>query len=94
MIYDGGIQEGEMSMTERAMHTTRPFMSGRSQAIRIPKDYRLEDTELVISQVGDSLVITPKNSLRKAFFEGIAMLPEDFLAEGRPEETENERITL
>ncbi|MBQ3762400.1 MAG: AbrB/MazE/SpoVT family DNA-binding domain-containing protein [Clostridia bacterium] len=81
-------------MTERAMHTTRPFMSGRSQAIRIPKDYRLEDTDLVINQVGDSLVITPKASLQKAFFSGIAMLPDDFLSDGKPDEAENERISL
>ncbi len=81
-------------MTQQAMHTTRPFMSGRSQAIRIPKDYRMEDTELVINRIGDSLVITPKHSLQESFFSGIAMLPEDFLADGRPEETENERIDL
>ena len=81
-------------MTERTMHTTRPFMSGRSQAIRIPRDYRLEDTELVINQIGDSLVITPKASLRRAFFSGIAMLPDDFLSNGRPEESPNERIGL
>lgn len=81
-------------MTQRAIHTTRPFMSGRSQAIRIPKDFRLEDTELVINQIGDSLVITPKDSLKRAFFSGISNLPEDFLAEGRPDESENERISL
>ncbi len=81
-------------MTERAYHTTKPFMSGRSQAIRIPKDYRLEETELIINQIGDSLVITPKHSLRKAFFSGIDMLPNDFLAEGRPEEAPNERTAL
>ncbi len=79
---------------ERTYHTTKPFMSGRSQAIRIPKNYRLEETELIINQIGDSLVITPKHSLQEAFFSGIAMLPDDFLTEGRPEETSNERITL
>ena len=81
-------------MTEAAVYTTKPFMSGRSQAVRIPKDYRLEETELIINQIGDSLVITPKHSLQNAFFSGIAMLPDDFLAEGRPEETPNERTSL
>ena len=79
---------------ERTYHTTKPFMSGRSQAIRIPKNYRLEETELIINQIGDSLIITPKHSLQEAFFSGIAMLPDDFLTEGRPEEMSNERITL
>ena len=81
-------------MSVRAYHTTKPFMSGRSQAVRIPKDYRLDDTELIINQVGDSIIITPRSSLQEAFFSGIAMLPDDFLADGRPEETANERITF
>ena len=79
-------------MAERALHTTRPFMSGRSQAVRIPKDCRLEDTELVVNRIGDSLVITPRASLQKAFFDGIGMLPADFLADGRPDEAGNERV--
>ena len=81
-------------MIQSVVHTTRPFMSGRCQAIRIPKDYRLEDTELVINQVGESLVITPKAMLRQAFYNGLNALSDDFLREGRPEETENERISL
>lgn len=81
-------------MTTRSYHTTKPFMSGRSQAIRIPKEYRLEDTELIINQIGDSLIITPRHALQQAFFSGIAMLPEDYLADGRPDETPNERVSL
>ncbi|MBR0463673.1 MAG: AbrB/MazE/SpoVT family DNA-binding domain-containing protein [Clostridia bacterium] len=76
------------------MHTTRPFMSGRSQAVRIPREYRLDDTELVVNRIGDSIVITPRASLKQAFFEGIAMLPDDFLADGRPDEAENERVSF
>ena len=81
-------------MTQQAMYSTKPFMAGKSQAIRIPKEYRFEDTELIINHVGESLVITPKNRLQYAFFNGIASLPDDFLAEGRPEEAPNERIHL
>jgi len=76
------------------LHTTKPFMSGRSQAIRIPKEYQLEDTEVVINRVGDSLVITPKDSLQNAFYMGLSMLSDDFLADGRPEETMNKRVEL
>lgn len=80
-------------MTQR-IHSTKPFMSGKSQAIRIPKAYRFEDTELIINHIGESLVITPKNRLQQAFFKGIDSLSDDFLADGRPEETPNERISL
>lgn len=76
------------------MHTTRPFMSGRSQAIRIPKEYRFEDTELVVNRVGPSLVITPKSALQETFYSGLTMFTDDFMADGRPEEVPNERVEL
>ena len=76
------------------MQRTRTFMTGRSQAIRIPKELRLADTEVVINRVGDSLMITPKEALEKMFFSGISMFTEDFLAEGRPEETQNSEVML
>ena len=79
---------------ESIMHTTRPFMSGRSQAVRIPKEYRFADTELVVNRIGHSLVITPKNELRETFLSGLAMFTDDYLADGRPEEVPNQRIEL
>lgn len=41
------------------MTTTKIFWSGRSQAVRIPKEFRLDGTEATISRVGSSLVIEP-----------------------------------
>ena len=64
-----------------AVFTTKPFMSGGSQAIRIPKALRLPDTEVVINRVGKSLMITPVDVLQQMFFSGIEMLTNDFLAE-------------
>lgn len=79
---------------EKAIYTTRPFFSGRSQAIRIPKDCRFRDEELVLNRIGETLIITPKSQLQKEFLAGIEMLTDDFLSEGRPEEVPNERIEL
>ncbi len=36
------------------------FQNGRSQAIRIPKEYRVDTREVFIERVGDSLIIKPK----------------------------------
>lgn len=41
------------------MTTTKIFWSGRSQAVRIPKEFRLPGVEAVIRRVGTSLVIEP-----------------------------------
>lgn len=74
--------------------TTKAFMSGRSQAVHIPKEYRFaeNDEELYINKVGDAVILTPRNSLKKAFMQGAHMLTDDFLADGRPEELPNERV--
>lgn len=36
------------------------FQNGRSQAIRIPKEFRVDTDEVYIEKVGDSLIIKPK----------------------------------
>lgn len=38
------------------------FLNGRSQAIRIPKDFRVDTNEVYIEKVGDTLVIRPKKN--------------------------------
>lgn len=55
------------------------FRNGRSQAIRIPRDFELEGTEAIIRKDGDTLIIEPvrKKSL-KELLATLPMLDEDF----------------
>jgi antitoxin VapB len=44
------------------MHTERRvavFRNGSNQAIRIPREFELDSTEVVIRKEGDSLILTP-----------------------------------
>ena len=43
--------------------------------------------EIFINKVGDSIVITPKDELQTLFFQGTIALTDDFMKDGRPEET-------
>jgi antitoxin VapB len=43
------------------------FMNGRSQAIRLPKEFRMEGTEVYIEKDKGRLIITPKTE--KEIFE-------------------------
>ena len=36
------------------------FQNGRSQAIRLPKEYRVDSNEVYIEKIGHSLIIVPK----------------------------------
>ena len=41
------------------------FRNGRNQAVRIPRDFEMDGTEVLIRKEGDSLILTPlrKNRL-------------------------------
>ena len=43
--------------------TAKVFMSGRSQAVRIPKSFRFSTSEVSIEKRGDSLILTPRPAL-------------------------------
>lgn len=46
------------------------FQNGKSQAIRIPKELRVDTDEVYIEKVGDTLVIKPKiNDKWDKFFD-------------------------
>ena len=76
------------------METARVFTNGRSQAVRIPKEYRFDVDEVYINKIGDVLMLTPVKALADAFDRGASMLTEDFLADGMPESTASERLEL
>ncbi len=43
------------------MDTARIFQSGRSQAVRLPKAYRFEGTEVVVKHFGNGVLLMPLN---------------------------------
>jgi antitoxin VapB len=71
-------------------HTAKLFMHGRSQAVRLPKEFRFEGSEVRVSKVGAKVILEP---LEKPPFdvkawraELDALGAEDFLPEGLPED--------
>lgn len=47
--------------------TVKVFMSGNSQAVRLPKEYRFDVDTLTIQKIGDSVILTPNNSTNDAW---------------------------
>jgi antitoxin VapB len=41
------------------MHVAKMFWSGRSQAVRLPKEFRLDADEVRIRRHGNSLILEP-----------------------------------
>ena len=53
------------------MITAKVFKSGNSQAIRLPKEYRLDVDSVQINKIGNLLVLIPKDNPWNNFIEGI-----------------------
>lgn len=68
------------------MQTSKVFMNGRSQAVRIPAQYRFNDNEVFVNKIGDTLMITPIEKLAESLERGAAMIPDDFMEDGIPDE--------
>lgn len=60
------------------MITAKVFKSGNSQAVRLPKEYRLSAKEVSVNRIGNILMIVPKGDPWRVFSEGIQELGDDF----------------
>ena len=65
------------------MPTARVFRSGNSQAVRLPKQFRLKGHEVEIFRRGDEIVLSEKARGMARAFDLLANLPGDFLTRGR-----------
>ncbi|NLK45865.1 MAG: AbrB/MazE/SpoVT family DNA-binding domain-containing protein [Treponema sp.] len=65
------------------MLSSKVFMSGNSQAIRLPKEYQVTDTELYIQKVGSSLILFPTENPWNNFERSLSEFTDDFMTDGR-----------
>ncbi|EPG35395.1 MULTISPECIES: antitoxin [Acinetobacter] len=73
------------------MSTAKVFMTGRSQAIRLPKEFRFEGTEVEIFRRGDEVILREKPITAEHLFNVLAQMPDDFYAEERVDQPPQER---
>lgn len=65
--------------------TAKIFENGRSQAVRLPKEYRFESDEVIISKIGDIVMLFPVENKWNSFVQAIDMFSDDYMADGRDE---------
>jgi len=76
------------------MKTVKVFRSGNSQAVRIPKEYAIDDSELFIHKVGNSIILTSKDDIWTSFKNSINEFSDDLFKEGREQPEIQERESL
>ncbi|NOX35284.1 MAG: antitoxin [Deltaproteobacteria bacterium] len=74
------------------MQTAKIFKNGRSQAIRLPKEFRFEGTEVYISKVGQKVILSAKPGSWKDFFFSNSRPTPDFMEEREQLDLEERNI--
>ena len=73
------------------MQTAKIFQNGRSQAIRLPKAFRLSGTEVRISRDGNRIILEPLEQSWDNWLLAIEQFSDDFMAQGRDQPDVQER---
>jgi antitoxin VapB len=82
------------------MTTAKLFQHGGSQAVRLPKAFRFEGTEVVIEKRGEEVVLKPKRQPKLKTLNDVARYMagkfpagDDFPDVGRPKEYDKRDLT-
>lgn len=76
------------------MQTAKLFQNGRSQAVRLPKEYQFKGKDVIIEKYGDAVLLIPNEKRWQVFLDGINSFSDDFLSDGRDQGLDQRRENL
>lgn len=76
------------------MQTAKLFRNGRSQAVRLPKNFQFAGDEVFIQKLGRAVLLLPRDKTWEVFLEGLTGFSDDFMREGRDQGVDQERESL
>jgi len=76
------------------MQTAKLFINGRSQAVRLPKEFQFKGDDVFIQKVGDAVILVPHEKSWEVFLHGINSFSEDFMENGRSQGVVQKRNSL
>ncbi len=80
------------------MPKAKLFMNGRSQAVRLPKEFRFSGTSVTIERHGDGVLLLPEKEEktgkeeRDAWFESWGKFSPDFMENGKEQPMKPEAL--
>jgi antitoxin VapB len=63
------------------MVTAKLFQNGKSQAVRLPKEFRFEGNQVFIKRVGHAVLLIPFDDAWQTFFDSLDLFSPDFMSE-------------
>jgi antitoxin VapB len=70
------------------MKIAKIFQNGQSQAVRLPKEFRFDDTEVFIKKSGNVVTLIPRTNSWNSLFGSLKKFSSDFMAERVQPETD------
>jgi antitoxin VapB len=73
------------------MQTARLFIDGRSQAVRLPKEYQFKGNDVYIQKIRDAVILFPMDKEWETFLYGLNNFSDDYFSGGQDQGINQER---
>ena len=75
------------------MRTAKLFKNGRSQAVRLPKEFWFDGTQVFTKKVGNMVVLIPEQGSWQTLFDSLEQFSDDFMeTRNQPEQQVREGL--
>jgi len=75
------------------MQTAKIFINGRSQAVRLPKDFRFSGNDVFIKKIGKMVVLLPKDDPWSSLVKSLDQFTDDFMdSRDQPDQDSREKF--
>jgi antitoxin VapB len=68
------------------------FQNGKSQAVRLPKEYRFQGTKVYIKKVGNVVMLIPEHNSWQSLMESLDLFSDDYMMGRDQPETQDRGV--
>ncbi|MEI7646207.1 MAG: type II toxin-antitoxin system VapB family antitoxin [Chloroflexales bacterium] len=61
------------------MDSAKLFQNGKSQAVRLPKEYRFRGAKVYIKRMGNAVILIPEHDSWQTMIDSLALFSDDFM---------------
>jgi antitoxin VapB len=73
--------------------TAKLFQNGKSQAVRLPKEYRFRGSKVYVKKIGNAVVLIPEHDSWETLIASLSLFTDNFMEE-RVQPPNDERVTV
>jgi antitoxin VapB len=75
------------------VNTAKLFKNGKSQAVRLPREFKFQGTEVYIKRIGRNVMLIPKDDPWESLLSSLDEFSDDFMADRlQPEVDKREKL--